>query len=59
MTRGSAEDLAKEAEEFKKLRRAGKGGFAAQVKNKTKAVNDKVEELNSLTAQLEEKPAHM
>ena len=58
-TRGSAEDLAKEAEEYKKLRKAGKGGFANQVKNKAKAVNDKMQELISLKGQLDEKPAHM
>ena len=58
-TRGSAEDLAKEAEEYKKLRKAGKGGFANQVKNKAKAVSDKMEELDSLKAQLDKKPPHM
>ncbi|OLP94354.1 hypothetical protein AK812_SmicGene23619 [Symbiodinium microadriaticum] len=59
MTRGSAEDLAKEAEEYKKLRKAGKGGFAQQVKGKCKIGEGKLEELAGLKAQLAAKPAHM
>ncbi|CAE7320625.1 unnamed protein product [Symbiodinium sp. CCMP2592] len=59
MSRGSAEDLAREAEEYKRLRKAGKGGWASTVKTKTKGVGDKMTELESLKGQLDEKPAHM
>ena len=59
MSRGSAEDLATQAEEYKKLRKAGKGGFANPVKGKSKIVNDKLEELAGLRDQLAAKPAHM
>ncbi|CAE7655769.1 unnamed protein product [Symbiodinium sp. CCMP2592] len=59
MSRGSAEDLAAQAEEYKKLRKAGKGGFANQVKSKSKIANDKLEELAGLREQLAAKPAHM
>ncbi|CAE7280797.1 unnamed protein product, partial [Symbiodinium sp. CCMP2456] len=48
-----------EAEEYKKLRKAGKGGFANQVKNKTKLVNDKIEDLDAVQDVLQAKPPHM
>ncbi|CAE7480808.1 unnamed protein product, partial [Symbiodinium necroappetens] len=51
--------MAWEAEEYKKLRKAGKGGFANQVKNKTKLVNDKIEDLDAVQDVLQAKPPHM
>ena len=59
MTKGSAEDLAKEAEEYKKLRKAGKNGFVQQAKGKIKGAKDKLDELAGLKDQLAAKPAHM
>ena len=57
-TLGSAEDLAKEAEELKKLRRS-KTGWAQVARSKTKALNDKLSDLDDLKEKLKEKPAHM
>ena len=56
---GSAESLQKEAEELKKLRKAGKGGFASQVRSKTKQVEDKIKELDDIQSKLAEKPPHL
>ncbi|CAE7768697.1 unnamed protein product, partial [Symbiodinium pilosum] len=58
-TRGSAEDLAKEEEELKKLRRSGKGGLAKQIQAKLKIVADKKKEIDGLKEQLAEKPNKM
>ncbi|CAE7338863.1 unnamed protein product [Symbiodinium sp. CCMP2592] len=45
---GSAESLQKEQDELKKLRKAGKGGFANQVRTKAKQVEDKIKELDDI-----------
>lgn len=57
-TLGSAEDLQKEAEELKWLRKS-KTGWAQVARNKGKALSDKVTELDDLLDKLKDKPPHM
>ena len=58
-TLGSVEDMEKHAEELKKMRKSGKGGFATQVRGKAKVVEDKFKEIQDLKDKLAEKPPHL